>query len=189
MKPSYLGRSKSDLKKSMDYHLRCSLCKEPSSTECRDLFFATALSVRDRMTEKILKNEQKNAKAKKVYYLSLEFLIGRLLSNTLHNLGLFDTCRELLTDAGVDIDEVLDQENDPGLGNGGLGRLAACFLDSMATLDMAGFGYGIHYEYGLLNRKLIMAFSGKNRTTGLRNPIPGKSSAPMKNVSFPFTAE
>jgi starch phosphorylase len=108
------------------------------------------------MAEKILQTEQRYqaSQTKRVYYLSLEFLIGRLLGNNLHNLGMFDVCRELLVEAGIDIDEVREQEHDPGLGNGGLGRLAACFLDSMATLDIAGFGYGIHYEYGLFKQEI-----------------------------------
>ncbi|MDY0221894.1 MAG: glycogen/starch/alpha-glucan phosphorylase [Desulfobacterium sp.] len=148
--------SKSDLKTSMDYHLRCSLCKESPTKEYRDLFLSTAFSLRDRMAEKILQTEQRYqaSQTKRVYYLSLEFLIGRLLGNNLHNLGMFDVCRELLVEAGIDIDEVREQEHDPGLGNGGLGRLAACFLDSMATLDIAGFGYGIHYEYGLFKQEI-----------------------------------
>ena len=156
MKPTYLENSISALKQSMDYHLRCSLCKEPPSKEARDLFLSTAFSLRDRMMEKILETERRyrKQKNKRVYYLSLEFLIGRLLSNTLHNLGMFDICRELLTDAGIDLEEVREQENDAGLGNGGLGRLAACYLDSMATLDIAGFGYGIHYEYGLFKQEV-----------------------------------
>jgi len=156
MKPSYLSSSKSALKKSMDYHLRCSLCRESSSKESRDIFLATAFSLRDRMTEKILRTERKyqDAQAKRVYYLSMEFLIGRLLGDTLHNLGLFDVCREVLADAGIDIEEVREQENDAGLGNGGLGRLAACYLDSMASLHIAGFGYGINYEYGLFKQEI-----------------------------------
>lgn len=156
MKPAVTEDSKTSLKASMDYHLRCSLCKDSASREERDLFLASAFSLRDRMTEKILATERRYqaAKTKRVYYLSLEFLIGRLLGNSLHNLGMFDTCRELLTDAGIDIEEVREQENDPGLGNGGLGRLAACFLDSMASLHIAGFGYGIHYEYGLFKQEI-----------------------------------
>ena len=156
MKPDYLQSSKSSLKASMDYHLRCSLCKEASSKECRDLFLATAFSLRDQMTEKILETERRyqQAKAKRVYYLSMEFLIGRLMGDTLHNLGLIDVYQEVLADAGIDIEEVREQENDAGLGNGGLGRLAACFLDSMATLSIAGCGYGIHYEYGLFKQEI-----------------------------------
>jgi len=116
--------------------------------------------MRDRMTEKILQTEgrYRKAKAKRIYYLSLEFLIGRLLSNTLHNLGMFDTFQELLADARIDIEEVEEQENDPGLGNGGLGRLAACYLDSMASLHIPGFGYGIHYEYGLFKQEIDNGF-------------------------------
>ncbi len=160
MKPTYLEDTKSALNQSIDYHLRCSLCKEPASRECRDLFLATAFSMRDRMTEKILQTEgrYRKAKAKRIYYLSLEFLIGRLLSNTLHNLGMFDTFQELLADARIDIEEVEEQENDPGLGNGGLGRLAACYLDSMASLHIPGFGYGIHYEYGLFKQEIDNGF-------------------------------
>jgi len=156
MKRSYLGSSKSALKASMEYHLRCSLCREAPSKDCRDLFLATAFSLRDRMAEKILLTEQnyQKAKAKRVYYLSMEFLIGRLLGDTLHNLGLFDVCREVLAETGIDIEEVREQEHDAGLGNGGLGRLAACFLDSMATLSLAGFGYGINYEYGLFKQEI-----------------------------------
>ncbi len=156
MKPIVSEIPKSDLKASIDYHLRCSLCKEPLSRENRDLFLSTAFSLRDRMVEKILQTERRYqaSQTKRVYYLSLEFLIGRLMGNTLHNLGMFDVCGELLTEAGIDIEEMQAQENDPGLGNGGLGRLAACFLDSMATLDIAGFGYGIHYEYGLFKQEI-----------------------------------
>ena len=156
MKPTVNKISKSDLKASIDYHLRCSLCKETPTKDYRDLFLSTAFSLRDRMAEKILHTEQRYQKSqtKRVYYLSLEFLIGRLMGNNLHNLGMFDVCREFMAEAGIDIEEVREQENDPGLGNGGLGRLAACFLDSMATLDIAGFGYGIHYEYGLFKQEI-----------------------------------
>lgn len=100
MNHDYLTNTQSALKASMDYHLRCSLCKEPPSKECRDFFLATAFSLRDRMTEKILETESryKEFKAKRIYYLSMEFLIGRLLGNTLYNLGLFDVCRNILED-------------------------------------------------------------------------------------------
>ncbi len=174
MKPSVLGSSKSDLKASLDYHLRCSLCKEPPPKECRDLFLSTAFSLRDRMAEKILQTERKYhaAQAKRVYYLSLEFLIGRLMGNTLHNLGMFDVCRELLMESGIDIEEVRAQENDPGLGNGGLGRLAACFLDSMATLGIAGFGYGIHYEYGLFKQEIDNGYQREKPDNWLADQNP-----------------
>ena len=89
-----------------------------------------------------------------LYYLSLEFLIGRSLRSNLVNLGLLNNCSEVLLELGVDFSDVEDYETDAALGNGGLGRLAACFLDSLATLGMPGFGYGINYEYGLFRQEI-----------------------------------
>ena len=91
---------------------------------------------------------------KKLYYLSLEYLIGRSLENNLFNLGIFDACREFLAENGIELELLFDEETDAGLGNGGLGRLAACFLDSMATLGMPGYAYGINYEFGLFRQQI-----------------------------------
>jgi starch phosphorylase len=120
------------------------------------MFQAVALAVRDRLMDKMLETEQRyeRADAKQLYYLSIEFLIGRSLGNNLHNLGIYDFCREMLLEMGVDLDEVEESEDDAALGNGGLGRLAACFLDSLATLGMPGYGVGINYEYGLFKQEL-----------------------------------
>ncbi|MFZ2088076.1 MAG: glycogen/starch/alpha-glucan phosphorylase, partial [Desulfobaccales bacterium] len=108
----------------------------------RDVFQSVALTVRDQLVERMLATEARYQKedAKRLYYLSIEFLIGRSLSNNLMNLGLFDICREGLADMGVDFEEIQEKEMDAGLGNGGLGRLAACYLDSLATLNLPGFG-------------------------------------------------
>jgi starch phosphorylase len=92
--------------------------------------------------------------AKRLYYLSMEFLMGQSLSNNLYNLQLLDKCRQALRTLGVDLDELMESEPDAALGNGGLGRLAACFLDSLATLGMPGYGYGINYEYGLFTQEI-----------------------------------
>src|ERR1043166_3703758 len=122
----------------------------------REAFRAVALVVRDRMVGKQLSTEHvyRHRHAKRLYYLSLEFLIGRLLVNNLMNLGLLEDCREVLREFGIDFRDVEEAEVDAALGNGGLGRLAACFLDSLATLGLPGFGYGIDYEYGLFRQEI-----------------------------------
>ena len=116
-----------------------------------DYYVALAYTVRDRILNRFLKtiSTYKEKKAKQVCYLSAEFLMGRHLGNNLLNLGMYQTMSEVLKELDIDMDEVIEQEPDPGLGNGGLGRLAACFLDSLATLEIPAVGYGIRYEYGI----------------------------------------
>src|SRR5215467_13237737 len=137
-------------------HALYSLGKDCKELAASDLFRCLALAVRDRMVEGMLATEARyqKADAKRLYYLSMEFLIGRSLGNNLVNLGLLDSCRETLVKLGYDLEEVRERESDAALGNGGLGRLAACFLDSLATLGLAGYGYGIHYEYGLFRQEI-----------------------------------
>lgn len=137
-------------------HAKYTLAKRWSDMTRRDVFLATAMAVRDCLIDGILETEERyqQADAKCLYYLSMEFLVGRSLGNNLLNLGLLDVCREALLDLGVDLEEVRETEPDAALGNGGLGRLAACFLDSLATLGMPGFGYGINYEYGLFKQEI-----------------------------------
>ncbi len=121
-----------------------------------DVMNAVALAARDRLADRWLdcSRRQWDAGQKRVYYLSMEYLPGRLLRDSLTNLGILDETRLALEDLGVDLDEVLEIEVDPGLGNGGLGRLASCFLDSMATLGIAGMGYGIRYDYGIFRQAI-----------------------------------
>lgn len=116
-----------------------------------DYYVALAYTVRDRILNRFLKTvtTYKEKKAKIVCYLSAEFLMGRHLGNNLLNLGIYDRMRDVLAELGIDFDEIIDQEPDPGLGNGGLGRLAACFVDSLASLEIPAVGYGIRYEYGI----------------------------------------
>jgi starch phosphorylase len=137
-------------------HARYSLGKEWSELSAHDLFTAVALSVRERLVDGMLETEARHEKAdaKRLYYLSVEFLMGRSLTNNLRNLGIYDLCREVLQGAGARLEALEDNERDAALGNGGLGRLAACFLDSLATLDMPGHGYGINYEYGLFKQEI-----------------------------------
>ena len=138
------------LKRAILDHLRYTQSKTERSAHRHDWFVAVAHAVRDRIVHRWIRSEEahRKADAKRVNYLSAEFLPGRFLGNNLINLGLYETVRSVLDELGLDLEEILDQEVDPGLGNGGLGRLAACFLDSMATLGYAGYGYGIRYEFG-----------------------------------------
>lgn len=138
------------------HHVRYSLGKAWQSLSTRDLFVAVALAVRDRMVDVMFETaaRYRKANAKRLYYLSMEFLIGRLLGTNLLNLGLLDICHDALLRMGVDLEELRENEGDPALGNGGLGRLAACFLDSLATLGMPGYGYGINYDYGLFKQEI-----------------------------------
>ncbi|MFH0903059.1 MAG: glycogen/starch/alpha-glucan phosphorylase, partial [Pseudomonadota bacterium] len=126
----------------------------------RDRFLALAGTVRDRLIQRWIKTQQTYYKvdAKRVYYLSAEYLVGRSLGNNLINVGLYEKLAKALSDLGIEIDDLLEQEVDAGLGNGGLGRLAACFLDSMATLALPGYGYGIRYEFGIFDQEIRQGF-------------------------------
>ena len=127
----------------------------PAHATDHDWFVATALAVRDRAIDRwMVSKAQDQASRKHVCYLSLEFLIGRLLSDTLNNLRLTDTARDALAGLGVDLDCLRTIEPDAALGNGGLGRLAACFMESMASLEVPAYGYGIRYEHGLFRQAI-----------------------------------
>jgi len=159
---------------SVSRHARYSLGKKWTDLSERDRFLAAALAVRDRLVDRMLETEDRyrDADAKRLYYLSLEFLMGRSLGNNLQNLGLYDLFREELLKAGMDLEEVRAEECDAALGNGGLGRLAACFLDSLATLDLPGFGYGINYEYGLFKQEIYDGHQQEKPDNWLAHPTP-----------------
>src|ERR1700682_3491036 len=128
--------------------------KDPRVATERDWFVATALSVRDRIVDRWMTSARATdlEKRKRVYYLSLEFLIGRLLIDSLNNLQMLEPMRAALAELGVDLDNLREVEPDAALGNGGLGRLAACFMESMATLAVSVYGYGIRYNHGLFRQ-------------------------------------
>src|SRR5512138_3069882 len=144
------------LKRSFADHLQYSLAKDEHSATALDRYFAVAYAVRDRLMRRWIETQQAYYKrdAKRVYYLSLEFLMGRVLQTNLSNLGVADQMRAALAALGLDLADLVEQEPDAGLGNGGLGRLAACFLDSLATLSYPGYGYGIRYEFGIFDQEL-----------------------------------
>ncbi len=143
------------LLRSIADHLEFSQNKNRHNLTSFDLYDSLALAVRDRLTEFLNDTEQHyyEENPKQVYYLSLEYLIGRSLRNNLVNLGIYEVCREAMEQVGYDLEELEELEHDAGLGNGGLGRLAACFLDSMATLQLPAQGYGIRYEYGIFEQR------------------------------------
>ena len=153
----YQGTDIRSIQKSFINHLEYSLAKDEYSATKRDFFKSLALTVRDRLIEKWITTQQTYYRkgAKRIYYLSMEFLMGRLLGDALINLGLYDTAQQAMNELGYDLEALASMESDAALGNGGLGRLAACFLDSMATLELPAYGYGIRYEYGIFYQKIV----------------------------------
>lgn len=145
------------LKHSIAYKLMFTIGKDPSIANKHEWLNATLLAVRDRMVERWLRSNraQLSQDVRQVYYLSMEFLVGRTLSNALLAMGIYDDAKAALEEMGFDLEELIEEESDPGLGNGGLGRLAACFLDSLATLGLPGRGYGIRYEYGMFKQNIV----------------------------------
>nr|CAD2168551.1 unnamed protein product [Meloidogyne enterolobii] len=144
-----------NIKKTFNRHLHFSMIKDRNVSTPRDYYFALAHTVRDHLVSRWIRTQQHyyEKDPKRVYYLSLEFYMGRTLSNTMLNLE----CKQLLMKLyikflGLNIEELQEIEEDAGLGNGGLGRLAACFLDSMATLGIPAYGYGLRYEYGIFKQ-------------------------------------
>ncbi len=144
------------IKRSLANHLTYSVAKDTITATDRDWFHSLAHVVRDRLIERWMETMRSyyQADSKRVYYLSLEFLIGRTLSNSLLNLGFYEECERALRELGLELENLSMLEFDAALGNGGLGRLAACFLDSMATLNLPGYGYGIRYEYGMFTQRI-----------------------------------
>ena len=175
------------LKDALRWHVAHSLGKAWEDAGEGDLFQALGLAVRDLAWERLLATEKryKEAGARRVYYLSMEFLIGRSLVDSLHNLGIYDAVREALEELGHDLDEVRDEEVDAGLGNGGLGRLAACFLDSLATLHLPGFGYGLFYQYGLFRQEIDNGYQKERPDRWLHAAMPWTVERPEEAVLVP----
>uniref|UniRef100_A0A8C5G6G7 Alpha-1,4 glucan phosphorylase n=1 Tax=Gouania willdenowi TaxID=441366 RepID=A0A8C5G6G7_GOUWI len=177
-----------DLKTNFNRHLHFTLVKDRNVATKRDYYFALANTVRDHLVGRWIRTQQHyyEKDPKRVYYLSLEFYMGRTLQNTMVNLALENACDEATYQLGLDMEELQDIEEDAGLGNGGLGRLAACFLDSMASLGLAAYGYGIRYEFGIFNQKIVNGWQVEEADDWLRYGNPWEKARPeyMRPVHF-----
>ena len=147
-------RTVAEMKDAILRHLETSLARSHEVASLRDWWVATSLAIRDYTMKRFIKTmeRQNDADARRIYYMSLEYLVGRLTEDTLVNINMLDTTKKALEDLGLKFENVINAEVDMGLGNGGLGRLAACFQDSLATLDYPAVGYGIRYEFGLFTQ-------------------------------------
>ena len=153
-----LGSDAESLKTAILGHLEYTLAELPTHVDSQwEPYLAVALAVRDRMIQRWIRTQDTYyaRDAKRVYYLSLEYLMGRTLGNSLVNMGLLGECAKALYELGYRLEDLRDAEWDAGLGNGGLGRLAACFLDSLATLGYPAYGYGLRYDYGIFHQRII----------------------------------
>ncbi|HNS14175.1 MAG TPA: glycogen/starch/alpha-glucan phosphorylase [Syntrophorhabdaceae bacterium] len=175
-----MASEKHDYRRTILNHLTYSLSKDMYSATERDKYNAVVLSVRTQIVKKWIKTQQYyyNVDAKRLYYLSLEFLLGRLLKNYLINLELVEEYKEAVDVLAISLEDALEFEWDAGLGNGGLGRLAACFLDSMATLQYPGYGYGIRYEYGIFTQKIKDGYQTEAPDNWLRYGNPWEFARP-----------
>ena len=169
-------------------HLKYTQDADVFHTSMQGRYDALAYSIRDRIIHQwdISRKTQEAAKAKRVYYLSLEFLMGRAMTNNITNMGLNDEVSKALKDLGYTYEELADVEPDAGLGNGGLGRLAACFLDSMATLEIPSFGYGIRYNYGIFRQQIKDGFQFEQPDNWLRDGNPWEIPRPDLRFTVNF---
>lgn len=168
------GMDKDSLREDIKMHLKHTLAKDEFSMTNWDNYRSVVLTLMDRLNERWLTTQQHyhNSGAKRVYYLSMEYLIGRLLDNMVVNLDVQQEIADALSDVGLDYDDIRNAEWDAGLGNGGLGRLAACFLDSMATLGIPAIGYGLRYDYGIFYQTMENGFQVEKPDLWLRYGNP-----------------
>ena len=169
-----ISHSSSAIERDFAEHLKYTQDADVFHTTMEGRYEALALTIRDRIIHQwdISRKEQAKAKAKRVYYLSLEFLMGRAMTNNITNMGLENEVTKALKDLGYTYEELADVEPDAGLGNGGLGRLAACFLDSLATLEIPSFGYGIRYNYGIFRQQIRNGYQMEQPDNWLRYGNP-----------------
>src|SRR5215813_11020305 len=163
---------------------------DPEKASMRQRFQAISRSVRDLLAQRWLKTKDTyyRENPKRVYYLSMEFLIGRSLANNALSMMIDPLIREMMQEEGIDLLALMDTEPDAGLGNGGLGRLAACFLDSLATLQIPAHGYGLRYEYGVFKQEIHNGFQTETPDNWLRRPDPWEAVRYADTVQVQFGA-
>ena len=176
------------VKKAIVYKLIFLIGRSPKEASQRDWLNATLHAVRDLVTEGWITTARQSRaeETRRVYYLSMEFLIGRTLSNAMISEGVYDVAEKALAELNIDLEEIIEKEVDPGLGNGGLGRLAACFMDSLATLAIPAMGYGIRYEYGMFRQKIENGQQVERPDDWLEKGAPWEFMRPSKRFSIDF---
>jgi len=181
-------RGYTSLIKSFQHTLRLVLAKDEKLITDYDAYLALALVCREQLVDRWLETELSYSKdnVKRVCYLSMEFLMGRYLQNAILNMDLEEKLRDAMFQQGMVLEDMYDQEFDPGLGNGGLGRLAACFLDSMATLDIPAIGYGIRYEFGIFRQEIVDGYQVEHPDNWLFRGNPWEIARPEEMVPVRF---
>ncbi len=162
--------------------------KFPAIATKNDYYMALAYTVRDRLLQRWLATNQSylNNNVRVVCYLSAEFLVGPHLGNNLINLGIYDRVRQAVEESGLDLEELIEQEEEPGLGNGGLGRLAACYLDSLSNLEIPAIGYGIRYEFGIFDQEIRDGWQVEITDKWLQYGNPWEIARPESSVEVKF---
>ncbi|HYJ80860.1 MAG TPA: glycogen/starch/alpha-glucan family phosphorylase, partial [Longimicrobiaceae bacterium] len=188
LEPSRRSTRVESLKRDISSHVTYTLARDHGSATYRDVYMSAAWTIRDRLAEKWAATQAACARAdaKRVYYLSLEFLMGRTLGNALISLGLEGHAAEALEQLGYELEALEEAEPDAGLGNGGLGRLAACYLDSMATLELPGWGYGIRYEHGIFRQALVDGRQMERPDNWLHDDNPWEIARPDRTYRVKF---
>ncbi|MEN0065471.1 MAG: glycogen/starch/alpha-glucan phosphorylase [Myxococcota bacterium] len=182
------GLDPDTLRRAVLEHLRYTQAKDMASATRRDVYMAVAHAVRDRLVHRWIttQHQYREEDVKRVYYLSAEYLLGRQLGANLHNLGIYELAQEAFKEFNLDLEDIIEEEEDPGLGNGGLGRLAACFMDSLATLDYPAVGYGIRYEFGIFRQEINNGWQDEQPDEWLKRGNPWELPRPERSVRVPF---
>lgn len=185
------GMSADDIRQGFLDNLEYKIAKDKYSITSHDQYLSLSYAVRERLIERWIASRQNyhNNNVKRVYYLSMEFLLGRLLADNIMNLKITESCEEATRELNLKLEEIIDQEHDAGLGNGGLGRLAACYLDSMATLKLPAVGYGIRYEFGIFNQKILNGYQHELPELWLQYRNPWEFERPEYKVNIKFNGK